>query len=103
MTSIALLLLLSAITGVPADEAPEALDPPEIRIGEALFLETRFAEHFATHATGINAPLTQGDPVMDATQTANGGLPGPFRGACMNCRACHLVDEFAATADQPRQ
>ncbi len=93
--------LLPLIAGVPANEAPTELDPPEIRIGEALFLETRFAEYFATHATGMNAPLAQGDPVMDFTVTPNGNLPGPFRGKSMNCRACHLVDEFAATAEQP--
>src|SRR5713101_3287777 len=25
------------------------------------------------------------------------GLPGPFAGLSMNCRACHLVDEHTAT------
>lgn len=96
-----LLTLLPLITGIQAGEVPEALDPPEIRIGEALFMETRFAEYFAEHATGINEPLVHGDPVMDATATTNGALTGPFRGKSMNCRACHLVDEFAATPDQP--
>lgn len=102
MTLTALLLsLMPIVAGVPAADAPEGLDPAEIRIGEALFLETRFAEYFATHATGINDPLEHGDPVMDFTLTPSGKLPGPFRGKSMNCRACHLVDEFAATADQP--
>ena len=93
--------LLLIIVGMPAAEALVELDPPEIRIGEALFVETRFAEYFATHAAGINAPLEYGDPVMDFTVTPYGNLPGPFRGKSMNCRACHLVDEFAATTVQP--
>ncbi|MBL7648875.1 MAG: hypothetical protein JNK74_22085 [Candidatus Hydrogenedentes bacterium] len=98
--SALLLSLLPFLTGVPAAEAPAELDPPEIRIGEALFMETRFAEYFAEHMTGINEPLVHGDPVMDATATTNGALPGPFRGKSMNCRACHLVDEFASTPEQ---
>lgn len=93
-----MLSLLPLVAGVPVADTPAELDPPEIRIGEALFLETRFAEYFATHATEINAPLEHGDPVMDLTVTPNGNLPGPFRGQSINCRACHLVDEFA---DQP--
>ncbi len=30
---------------------------------------------------------------MDATETVNGALPGPFAGQSMNCAACHLVDQ----------
>jgi len=75
----------------PAAEAP---DPPEVVLGERLFLETRFAQYFAAHSNGvINAPLSEGDPIMDATLTLAEPLPGPFAGQSMNCRACHLVDE----------
>jgi cytochrome c len=30
---------------------------------------------------------------MDFTTTTGDPLPGPFAGASMNCRSCHLVDE----------
>lgn len=42
--TVAFISLMTLIAGAPADQAPTELDPPEIRIGEALFLETRFAE-----------------------------------------------------------
>jgi cytochrome c peroxidase len=70
-------------------------DPPEVQLGERLFLETRFAEFFFAHSGGdVNAALPVGDPVMDATVTTGPSLTGPFRGQSMNCRACHLVDEL---------
>lgn len=69
-------------------------DPPEVAIGERLFLETRFAQFFFAHSQGdANAVLPAGDPVMDVTETLGEPLPGPFAGQSMNCRACHLVDE----------
>lgn len=61
-------------------------DPPEIALGERLFLETRFAQFFAAVGQG-------GDPVMDVTETTTGSLPGPYAGRSMNCAACHLVDQ----------
>lgn len=63
-------------------------DPPEIALGERLFLETRFAQAYAENPG-------RGDPVMATTQTLAQALPGPFAGRHMNCRACHLVDEQA--------
>ncbi len=68
--------------------AHEEEDPAEIQIGERLFLETRFAQHHV-------ASPDKADPVMDATVTVAGTLPGPFKGQTMNCRACHMVDEHA--------
>ena len=69
-------------------------DPPQVAIGERLFLETRFAQYFEAHCGGnINAPLATGDPAMDDTVTTGTSQPGPFAGQSMNCRACHLVDE----------
>lgn len=71
-------------------------DPPEVALGERLFLETRFAQFFFAHSGGnANGVLKQGDPVLEATVTAGSGLPGPFAGMSMNCRACHLVAEQA--------
>jgi cytochrome c peroxidase len=67
-------------------------------MGERLFLETRFAEYYFTNSGGnANLQLNPGDPVMNVTQTLQGPVPGPFAGQSMNCRACHLVDEFNAT------
>jgi cytochrome c peroxidase len=99
-TIIQLLLLLLVLFG-PAlaragdDEGGgEEADPPEVAIGERLFLETRFSQFFQAHSGGdANAALAQGDPVMDTLQTLLGPIPGPFAGGGMNCRACHLVDD----------
>jgi hypothetical protein len=75
--------------GEPAEEA----DPAEVAVGERLFLETRFAQHFFALSGGdVNAAIPA-DPVMDSTVTPTDTLPGPFAGQSMNCRACHLVDE----------
>ena len=61
-------------------------DPPQIAIGERLFLETRFAQaNFARPG--------KADPSLEYTLTINEPLRGPFAGQTMNCRACHLVDE----------
>ncbi len=97
-----LLCLMPTITPVSsvvhAQEGPG--DPPEITIGERLFLETRFAQFFNQFLAGgasVNDPLPAGDPVMNTTVTIGEPLPGPFAGLSMNCRACHLVDEHVET------
>lgn len=83
---------------IPRLCAADSTDPPEVQIGERLFLETRFAQFFFTNCHGnVNATLPSGDPVMDVTVTAQGTFPGPFAGKSMNCRACHLVDEQGLT------
>jgi hypothetical protein len=77
----------------------EEADPPEVAIGERLFLETRFAQYFAArNGNDVNRPLAVGDPVVDTTVTRSGTIPGPFAGQSMNCRACHLVDEQKGVA-----
>jgi hypothetical protein len=66
-------------------------DPAEVAIGGRLFLKTRFAQFFFSHANGdANARLESGDPVVDVTETFDTPLPGPFAGQSINCRACHL-------------
>jgi cytochrome c peroxidase len=91
-------LVRRAATTVVVTPRGEDADPPEVTIGERLFLETRFAQFFAVHMSGVNAPLAQGDPVLDTLRTSLGPLAGPFAGKSMNCRNCHLVDD---TADAP--
>jgi cytochrome c peroxidase len=81
--------------------AVTAEDPPEVLIGERLFLETRFAQYYFAHSDGNpNAEPLQsgGDPVMATLSTPAGAIPGPFAGLTMNCRQCHLVDEASTLA-----
>lgn len=89
------------VSGSPIVRAQEGpADPPEITIGERLFLETRFAQffkQFLSGGAGVNDSLPVGDPVMNTTLTVGEPLPGPFAGLSMNCRACHLVDEHVET------
>jgi hypothetical protein len=92
-----------AMTSCGAGDAPlfktdVDVTPAEDSIGERLFLDTRFAEYFATHMTGVNTPLAVGDPVVQQVYTTNGVLPGPFAGQSMNCRSCHFVTEFQGVA-----
>ena len=79
-----------------APDAPTESDstPAADSIGEALFLDTRFAEFFAANMTGVNDPLPAGDPVVAEVQTTSTPLPGPFAGQSINCRSCHFVTEF---------
>ena len=69
-------------------------DPAEIAIGERLFLETRFSQAYF-------ADRNQTDPVLDKTETIADPLPGAFAGQTINCRACHMVDEFADKGQNP--
>lgn len=96
-------VLLGAMAGCGASKAPDFPQeadstPAADSIGERLFLDTRFAEYFATHMTSVNAPLAAGDPVMNTVENVNGNLPGPFAGQSMNCRSCHFVTEFEGVA-----
>jgi cytochrome c peroxidase len=73
-------------------------DPAEQVIGERLFRETRFAQHFSTHFKGsFNEPLAVPDPIMELTLTLGTPLEGPFKGKSMNCAACHMVDDHLDT------
>jgi cytochrome c peroxidase len=78
----------------PPFETDADVTPAEQNIGERIFVDTRWAQYFATHMTDVNSPLVVGDPVVAQTQTINGPLPGPFAGQSINCRSCHLVVEF---------
>ena len=90
MLCLSAFLMLVQIS--PTADAQEASgDPPEITIGERLFLETRFAQffqQFLSRGAGVNDPLPAGDPVMDKTVTIGEPLPGSFAGLSINCRAC---------------
>ncbi len=99
-TFLAVLALAPVLGGCGGSPAPQGTDvadgadPPEVQLGERLFVETRFAQVFAANASGdVNAPLQTGDPTLDVLVTSGAPLPGPFSGATINCRQCHLVDE----------
>src|SRR5262249_12558193 len=103
MPMMKLLLLLLVLLGPAVARADddegggEEADPPEVGIGERLFLGTRFAQFFPARPRGdVNAVLAQGDPVMDTLDRTAGRTPGPFPGGGMNCRARHLVDDVKA-------
>src|SRR5262245_60856477 len=53
--------------------SPGEGDPPEVTIGERLFLETRFSQFFAAASAGgsVNTPLVNGDPVLDFSDTTS--------------------------------
>lgn len=100
---LALGVALLVLPGCGAGDAPTFktdvdVTPAEDSIGERLFLDPRFAQYFATHMTGVNQPLTTGDPVVQQVYTTSGTLPGPFAGQSMNCRSCHFVTEFQGVA-----
>ena len=93
------------LTGCGSGKAPDfPLEndggaPAEQQIGERLFVDTRFAEYFAAHMTGVNDPLAVGDPVVQTVQNVlTGPQPGPFAGQSINCRSCHFVVEFQGVA-----
>lgn len=75
-------------------------DTPETMLGDRLFLETRFAQYFAAHSNGeVNRPLAQGDPVVAEVWNPQAGVAykSRFAGKSMNCRSCHMVNEYAAS------
>ena len=82
---------------LPPGTAPTAVvDPPEVTIGERLFMETRFSQFFAAHYDGdVNHPLPAGDPVLKTVAIRGKEIPGPFAVRSINCRSCHFVAEFA--------
>jgi hypothetical protein len=99
LLSAASIVALFVLTSCSAGSAPNFktendVTPAEDSIGERLFLDTRFAQYFATHMTGVNQPLAVGDPVVQTVNSINGVLPGPFAGQSINCRSCHFVTEF---------
>jgi hypothetical protein len=96
---LAAILVVCLMTSCNAGHAPnfpaeDDATPAEDSIGERLFLDTRFAQYFATHMISVNQPLAVGDPIVQQVSTTNGTLPGPFAGQSINCRSCHFVTEF---------
>jgi hypothetical protein len=75
-------------------------DPPEVAIGERLFMDTRFSQFFAANYDGnVNHPLKQGDAVLDSVSVNGQQVTGPFKTRSINCRSCHFVSEFLYLAN----
>jgi len=74
--------------------AEEDADPPEVAIGERLFLETRFAQAFFAQSSGDANAKAPTDAALNVLETPGSPLPGAFTGKTMNCRNCHMVDEM---------
>jgi len=79
-------IVIGGINNVVIAGGNDEQDPPQVAIGERLFLESRFAQAYAAHPG-------KADPALNYTLTLEQPLRGPFAGKTMNCRACHLVDE----------
>jgi cytochrome c peroxidase len=80
---------------------PNVPSAAEVLLGDRLFFDSRFSQYFFEHSGGdVNAPLAAGDPVMAPMPALAGTtllgqpLEGRFRGQSMNCRNCHLGDDF---------
>jgi cytochrome c peroxidase len=88
----------SAVAASAPAFAPDPEDPPEVALGERLFLENRFAQFFFAHGGNedVNAPLDRGDPALAVVSTPEGSKPGPFAAGAINCRTCHMVGEMGA-------
>ena len=80
------LFMMSCSAGNAPNFPSEAESTPaEDSIGERLFLDTRFAQFFATHMTGVNQPLTSGDPAIDLGPHPDRNFTGPV------CRPIHQL------------
>jgi hypothetical protein len=89
-------LLASACLQGPGETRVDPFKPAEQALGERVFRDPRFSQWFATHASGLNAPPTAGDPTVAVTANAAGpALPGALAGTAVACSACHLVEQDA--------
>ena len=68
----------------PPFETDVDVTPGEQNIGERIFVDTRWAQYFATHMTDVNSPLAVGDP---SVRLVRAGLPhGLLRGVAREVR-----------------
>ena len=82
-----IILLLVSFAGSTNITNTEPETTPETKIGERLFLETRFAR-------ASRYKRASQEKATRFTLLANGKkLSGAFRGQSINCRSCHMVDE----------
>ena len=75
-------LLLASLFPAPSFAQEDASgDPPEVVLGERLFIETRFAQFFSAflkNGGNVNDRVYLGDPVMiDSVKATGAPLDGP--------------------------
>jgi len=94
--TIVVAVCVAAVARASDDVRRLSAASPEVRVGDRLFFDARFAQFFFEHSHGdVNAKLAAGDPVIDRMPfTAAQSLTSPFRGQSMSCRQCHLGDDF---------
>ena len=89
-------LLGAACLQGPGASPVDPFKPADQALGERIFRDPRFSQWFATHAAGVNAFPTVGDPTVAEAQDALGpAMPGSLAGAAMACSLCHLVEQNA--------
>jgi cytochrome c peroxidase len=92
---ISFFLVFESLTGNSAIARVEENDPPEVKIGERLFKETRLGQYYYAQAgDDLNQGLAHGDPAVDFVLTLGQAIPNPYRGKGINCASCHFVDEL---------
>ncbi|HEY2387792.1 MAG TPA: hypothetical protein VGK30_12585 [Candidatus Binatia bacterium] len=74
----------------------------EVRVGDRLFFDPRFAQFFFARCHGdVNAAVTEGDPAIGELPFRPGrALTSPFRGQSISCRTCHLGDDLVTEEPQ---
>jgi len=99
-------MLAAAMACAGAAANPDAQEPdglrlsavyPEVKVGDRLFFESRFAQYFFANSRGdVNAPLERGDPLVEKVTAVDRPTLAdrPFRGQSISCRHCHLGDDF---------
>jgi hypothetical protein len=89
-------LLGAACLQGPGATPVDPFKPADQALGERIFRDPRFSQWFATHASGVNAFPTVGDPTVAEAENALGpAMPGSLAGAAMACSLCHLVEQNA--------
>jgi cytochrome c peroxidase len=89
------LVLLTACSNATHDVIP-TLDPkdtPEVRVGQRLFRETRFAQLSYVQTAGDVNRDVRGEPVLSTLPRSSARLASPFAGQTMSCVACHMVED----------
>lgn len=85
-------------TAQPFEGQSRQISPadPRARLGDRLFFEARFSQfYFGRCGNDVNRALGGGAAEVDEVEViSRTSLPGPFRGQGINCRQCHLGDDF---------
>lgn len=85
--------------------AGKKFETPEVKVGERLFLESRFAQRFFAEGGGeVNMPDGAGESglaILAQVKRSATPIRAPFASQAINCRVCHLVDELKQAPQLP--